>query len=187
MVSGAAAQFLASPTDLVKIKLQTEGKRILEGHKPRFFHEICLLIHHKDFHSFPRYKGTVDVFRSLLAEGGVLGLWKGWVPNCQRAAVVCLGGKIMHLQVELLNIVIKQCIIHLLEFLRNMPMSLYDITHIAVIIMVILLFIIASDLTTYDTAKQTILRNTNLKDNAITHSLSRLDNFFVNQSIFGGL
>ena len=36
MISGAAAQFLASPMDLVKIQLQTEGKRILEGHKPRY-------------------------------------------------------------------------------------------------------------------------------------------------------
>ena len=35
MVSGAAAQFLASPTDLVKVHMQMEGKRQLEGLKPR--------------------------------------------------------------------------------------------------------------------------------------------------------
>jgi solute carrier family 25 uncoupling protein 27 len=33
--SGALAQFIASPTDLVKVIMQAEGKRKLEGHKPR--------------------------------------------------------------------------------------------------------------------------------------------------------
>ena len=41
-----------------------------------------------------RYRGTRDAFRSILREDGVAGLWKGWAPNCQRAALVCLGGKI---------------------------------------------------------------------------------------------
>ena len=31
----------------------------------------------------------------------------------------------------------------------------------------------SSDLTTYDTAKQAILRNTSLEDNALTHALAR--------------
>lgn len=31
MIAGASAQFLASPTDLVKIILQAEGKKVLEG------------------------------------------------------------------------------------------------------------------------------------------------------------
>ena len=35
MISGALGQFLASPTDLVKIRMQMEGKRILDGLKPR--------------------------------------------------------------------------------------------------------------------------------------------------------
>ncbi|XP_019848686.1 PREDICTED: mitochondrial uncoupling protein 4-like [Amphimedon queenslandica] len=100
MIAGASAQFLASPTDLVKIILQAEGKKVLEG-KPI------------------KYKGSIDVLRIILKEDGFRGLWRGWIPNCQRAAIVCLG-----------------------------------------------------DLTTYDTAKQSILRNTSLKDNAITHSLS---------------
>lgn len=39
-----------------------------------------------------RYKGTFDAFQSILRESGIRGLWKGWVPNCQRAAIVCLGG-----------------------------------------------------------------------------------------------
>jgi len=28
----------------------------------------------------------------IVHEGGVRGLWKGWVPNVQRAALVNLGG-----------------------------------------------------------------------------------------------
>ena len=39
-----------------------------------------------------RYKGTVDAFRSIVRENGVRGLWKGWLPNCQRAAMVSIGG-----------------------------------------------------------------------------------------------
>ncbi len=35
MIAGAGGQFLASPTDLVKVRLQVEGKRVLEGHPPR--------------------------------------------------------------------------------------------------------------------------------------------------------
>lgn len=35
MVSGALGQFLASPTDLVKVQMQMEGKRRLEGKPPR--------------------------------------------------------------------------------------------------------------------------------------------------------
>lgn len=33
--SGALGQFLASPTDLVKVQMQMEGRRRLEGYPPR--------------------------------------------------------------------------------------------------------------------------------------------------------
>lgn len=33
--SGALGQFLASPADLVKVQMQMEGRRRLEGHPPR--------------------------------------------------------------------------------------------------------------------------------------------------------
>ena len=36
MSSGAIGQFLASPTDLVKVQMQMEGRRILEGKTPRY-------------------------------------------------------------------------------------------------------------------------------------------------------
>lgn len=35
MSSGAIGQFLASPTDLVKVQMQMEGRRVLEGKPPR--------------------------------------------------------------------------------------------------------------------------------------------------------
>jgi solute carrier family 25 uncoupling protein 27 len=34
--SGAFAQFIASPTDLVKVMMQADGKLKLEGKKPRY-------------------------------------------------------------------------------------------------------------------------------------------------------
>lgn len=102
MSAGAAAQFLASPTDLVKVQMQMEGKRLLEGHTKR-------------------YRGTMHAFQIIVKESGMRGLWRGWLPNVQRAALVNLG-----------------------------------------------------DLTTYDTAKHTILRKTGLQDNYVTHMLSSI-------------
>jgi solute carrier family 25 (mitochondrial uncoupling protein), member 27 len=70
--AGALAQFMASPADLIKVQIQMEGKRRLMGLKPR--------VH-----------GTMDAFRKIVARGGVKGLWKGSIPNVQRAALVNLG------------------------------------------------------------------------------------------------
>ncbi|XP_078398158.1 mitochondrial uncoupling protein 4 [Cetorhinus maximus] len=102
MLSGAIGQFFASPADLVKIQMQMEGKRRLEGKAPR--------VH-----------GVSHAFGKILSEGGIRGLWAGWVPNVQRAALVSLG-----------------------------------------------------DLTTYDTVKHFLLRNTALKDNSLCHGLSSI-------------
>ena len=40
-----------------------------------------------------RVKNTLHAFKKISAESGILGLWKGWLPNVQRAAIVNLGGK----------------------------------------------------------------------------------------------
>jgi len=69
MLSGIIAQFLASPADLVKVQMQMEGRRRLEGHKPRV-------------------TSMFNAVSKTVAEGGILSLWKGVVPNCQRAALV---------------------------------------------------------------------------------------------------
>lgn len=43
MTAGAFGQFIASPTDLVKVQMQMEGKRVLiEGRQPRYVaHSTC--------------------------------------------------------------------------------------------------------------------------------------------------
>uniref|UniRef100_A0A914V1L4 Mitochondrial uncoupling protein 4 n=1 Tax=Plectus sambesii TaxID=2011161 RepID=A0A914V1L4_9BILA len=68
-VAGFTGQFLASPADLVKIQMQMEGHRRLQGLPPRV---------HNMWHAF----------RTVIDHNGVRGLWKGWMPNCQRAALV---------------------------------------------------------------------------------------------------
>lgn len=47
---------------------------------------------HLSLVSFCRIKNCSHAFRSILAESGVKGLWRGWVPNVQRAALVNMGG-----------------------------------------------------------------------------------------------
>lgn len=72
MMAGGIGQFMASPTDLIKTQIQMEGKRRLLGKKPR--------VH-----------GTMDAFRKIVRQGGIIGLWRGCWPNVQRAALVNLG------------------------------------------------------------------------------------------------
>lgn len=72
MLAGGIGQFVASPTDLVKTQIQMEGRRRLLG-KP------------------PRVEGMMDALRKIVAQAGVLGLWRGCWPNVQRAALVNLG------------------------------------------------------------------------------------------------
>lgn len=67
--SGLIAQFAASPTDLVKVQMQMEGLRRLQKQPLR-------------------YTGATDCFRSLYRTQGFFGLWIGWMPNCQRAALL---------------------------------------------------------------------------------------------------
>lgn len=68
-VAGAISQIVASPTDLVKVRMQAQGKLPIEL----------------------RYRGTLHAFTSIYRSEGLLGMWKGVVPNAQRAALVNLG------------------------------------------------------------------------------------------------
>ncbi|XP_050432899.1 mitochondrial uncoupling protein 4 [Adelges cooleyi] len=72
VVSGAIAQYIASPADLIKVQIQMEGKRRLLGEPPRVL-------------------GAAHAFKKIVSESGVRGLWKGSIPNVQRAALVNLG------------------------------------------------------------------------------------------------
>ncbi len=40
-----------------------------------------------------RVNSALQTFGQILRTGGVAGLWKGWVPNVQRAALVNMGGE----------------------------------------------------------------------------------------------
>ncbi|MCL4124747.1 UNVERIFIED_CONTAM: hypothetical protein GTU68_049583 [Idotea baltica] len=69
---GGIAQFLASPADLVKVQLQMEGRRRLEG-------------------LAPRVRSPTEAFVKIYNMAGVKGLWKGCMPNVYRSALVNLG------------------------------------------------------------------------------------------------
>jgi len=71
-LAGGIAQFLASPADLIKVQVQMEGQRKLQGLQPRV-------------------EGAKDAFFKIVQAGGLKGLWKGWAPNVQRAVFVNLG------------------------------------------------------------------------------------------------
>lgn len=72
VTAGATAQFLSSPADLVKVQMMMEGRRRLMGEPPRV-------------------KTASDAFMKIYRQGGFRGLWKGSIPNVQRAAVINLG------------------------------------------------------------------------------------------------
>jgi solute carrier family 25 uncoupling protein 27 len=69
LISGAFAQFVASPADLIKVQMQMEGLRKLQNLPPRF-------------------KSTWHACSTLYRLNGLKGLWIGWIPNCQRAALL---------------------------------------------------------------------------------------------------
>lgn len=52
--------------------MQLDGKRVAQGLKPKF-------------------RGVFHAFATVYKEGGVRGMWRGWVPTVQRAALVQLG------------------------------------------------------------------------------------------------
>ncbi|XP_023943455.1 mitochondrial uncoupling protein 4 [Bicyclus anynana] len=72
LAAGSLAQLVASPTDLVKVQMQAEGRRVLQG-KP------------------PRFTNCRQAYRLLYTEAGILGFWRGAIPNVQRAALVNMG------------------------------------------------------------------------------------------------
>ncbi|KAH8263516.1 hypothetical protein KR044_010035, partial [Drosophila immigrans] len=72
MMAGAGANMVSSPTDLIKVQMQMEGRRRLMGEPPRI-HNI--------------FQALTSIYKS----GGITALWKGTVPNCTRAALVTMG------------------------------------------------------------------------------------------------
>lgn len=73
VIAGGFGQFVASPTDFVKVQLQAEGLRLSLGHSRK-------------------YKSTIDCIKSLLNRYGFIGMWSGCMPNVQRGAFIQIGG-----------------------------------------------------------------------------------------------
>ncbi|KAJ1404790.1 Mitochondrial carrier protein [Sesbania bispinosa] len=71
-ISGCLAQVIASPADLVKVRMQADGQMVSQGLQPR-------------------YSGTFDAFNKIVQAEGIQGLWKGVFPNIQRAFLVNMG------------------------------------------------------------------------------------------------
>ncbi|GAB2243601.1 hypothetical protein Droror1_Dr00023729 [Drosera rotundifolia] len=63
LLAGAIAIIIANPTDLVKARLQAEGKS-------------------------RRYSGALDAYVTIFKQEGILGLWIGLGPNIARNAIV---------------------------------------------------------------------------------------------------
>jgi solute carrier family 25 uncoupling protein 27 len=66
--SGALGQALVVPLDLVKIKMQTDGRRQQQGKKPY-------------------YSGARDIVQRVTQQHGWRGLWRGASATCLRAAI----------------------------------------------------------------------------------------------------
>jgi solute carrier family 25 uncoupling protein 27 len=72
--AGGTAQTIAVPMDLIKVRMQADGKNIAAGKLDK-----------------PRYTGLIHALKTIHGEEGLAGLWKGAVPAVQRAALVNLG------------------------------------------------------------------------------------------------
>eukprot|EP00877_Chromochloris_zofingiensis_P009679 jgi/Chrzof1/4965/Cz15g06170.t1 len=68
LTAGAVAITIASPTDLVKVRMQSEGK--LPPGVPK------------------KYPSALAAYRIIVREEGLLGLWKGLGPNVARNAII---------------------------------------------------------------------------------------------------
>jgi solute carrier family 25 uncoupling protein 27 len=69
MATGGLGQLVAAPTDVVKTRIQADGRLKLVGKEPR-------------------YKGTWDAFRRIPMEEGVVGYYRGVGSSFARAALI---------------------------------------------------------------------------------------------------
>lgn len=65
-------QVVASPADLVKVRMQADGRMASQGLPPR-------------------YSGPFDALSKIVRSEGFAGLWRGVFPNVQRAFLVNMG------------------------------------------------------------------------------------------------
>ncbi len=70
LITGTIAMLVASPTDLVKVRLQAQGKfRLTDPSKIK-------------------YNSLTHAYSRIFAEEGLRGFWTGVGPNCVRNAVI---------------------------------------------------------------------------------------------------
>jgi len=74
MTAGAVGQAIAVPCDLIKVRMQSDGRLVAAGKMEA-----------------PRYTGLMDAFTKIKAAEGVGGFYAGCTPAIQRAALVNLG------------------------------------------------------------------------------------------------
>lgn len=74
MTAGAIGQAIAVPADLIKVRMQGDGRLVAMGKLDK-----------------PRYAGLMDAFVKIKAAEGYVGFYKGATPAIQRAALVNLG------------------------------------------------------------------------------------------------
>lgn len=67
MATGAIGISVANPTDVVKIRLQAQG-RLPREQRP--------------------YKGSMDCYSKIVSEKGIGGLWIGVIPNIMRNSII---------------------------------------------------------------------------------------------------
>lgn len=88
--AGALGQLIASPTDLVKVQMQTQA--VNGGVQYR----VCALSAPPACHTLTRIQHVFHALTMLRREHGILGLWRGCVPNVQ--VRLDTGSFAMHLQ-----------------------------------------------------------------------------------------
>jgi len=74
MSAGAIGQAIAVPCDLIKVRMQSDGRLVAAGKLDA-----------------PRYTGLMDAFTKIKAAEGMAGFYAGCAPAIQRAALVNLG------------------------------------------------------------------------------------------------
>ena len=74
MSAGAIGQAIAVPCDLIKVRMQADGRLVAAGELKA-----------------PRYAGITDAFTKIRAQEGIKGFYAGCTPAIQRAALVNLG------------------------------------------------------------------------------------------------
>lgn len=77
------------PCGWIKVDIQYSEPFNVNCFRPIWWYKYNVLLTISHF----RVKGALDAFNKIVAESGVKGLYRGVIPNVQRAALVNMGGK----------------------------------------------------------------------------------------------